>query len=151
MQVIELGVGNWTVYAVCSNETTCALLDFISTLDAKRRSKVLADLQQYVPNSQPADWVRADFSWKLRGTDSILEFRWSARGGGTPRVYWFYDDGRVIVCSHGDNKKGATNEEDIRAAERTRADYLAAKKHGNLTVTRYIDFISCAPDDSGTD
>jgi hypothetical protein len=46
MQVIELGIGNWTVYAVCSNETTCALLDFISTLDAKRRNKVLADLQQ---------------------------------------------------------------------------------------------------------
>jgi hypothetical protein len=150
MQIIGLGAGNWTVYAVCTDDTTCAVLEFINDLEPKRSRKVLADLQQFVPNSNPSDWVRMDFSWKLRTSDSILEFRWPQKGGGTPRVYWFYDDSRVIVCSHGVDKKGDTDPEDIRIAERTRGDYLKAKATGNLKIVSYSDFISCDSEDGGT-
>jgi hypothetical protein len=148
MKIVELGAGYWTVYAACSDETTCAGLDFVYELDAKRSRKVLADLQQFVPNSDSRDWVRMDFSWKLRGTESILEFRWPQKGGGTPRVYWFYDENRVIVCSHGVNKKGDTDPDDIRLAERARDDYLRAKSAGQLTVVSYQEFISCAADEN---
>jgi hypothetical protein len=147
MKIVELGTGHWTVYAVCSDETTCALLDFVAELDEKRSRKVLADLQQFVPNSEPRDWVRMDFSWKLRGTESILEFRWPQKGGGTPRVYWFYDEGRLIVCSHGVNKKGDTDPEDIRLAERAREDYLRAKAANQLKVVSYQSFMTCATDE----
>jgi hypothetical protein len=147
MQIIELGAGYWTVYAVCTDDTTCGVLEFVSTLDTKRRNKVLADLQKFVPDSTPQDWVRMDFSWQLRNSNSILEFRWPQKGGGTPRVYWFYDDKRVIVCSHGVNKKGDTDPEDIRIAERTRDEYLKAKKSRNLTVVEYRNFVSLDSDD----
>ena len=141
MQIVEFGSGNWTVYAVCSDSSTCAVVELIATLDSKRGSAVLVDLQQFVPSSMPHDWVKMDFSWKLRGSESILEFRWSTKGGGTPRVYWFFDANRVIVCSHGVNKKGNTDEADIRMAEKTRSDYLEAKKSGKLKIVKYKDFV----------
>lgn len=59
------------------------LLDFIGKLDDKRGNKVLADLREWVPWSNPEEWVRSECSRKLRGTDSILEFRWLTRKGGT--------------------------------------------------------------------
>src|SRR5687767_1694354 len=117
MHLVLVGKGSWSVYAICTDETTCPLLDFIDELDEKRGRKVLADLSGWVPFSTPQDWVSADFSWKLRGTDFILEYRWPTRKGGTPRVFWFYDESRVIVCSHGVNKKGSTDQQDIKVAE----------------------------------
>lgn len=142
MKLIQLGQGGWTVYAVCRDDGSCPLLDFVETLDARRARKVLSDLCEFVPNSNPNDWVRSEFSWKLRGTDSVLEFRWSTKKGGTPRVYWFYDEGRVVVCARGDNKKGATDQQDISAAESDRDSYLEAKKVSGLTIVTLNDFIS---------
>ena len=72
MQLVLLGQGRWTVYAICSDETTCPLLDLIASLDSKRAARMLADLREFVPTSQPRDWVRMDFSWKLRGTEIVL-------------------------------------------------------------------------------
>jgi hypothetical protein len=150
MKLVLVGQGVWTVYAICTDETTCPLLDFVAELDEKRAAKVLSDLKQFVPNSQPADWVRIDFSWKLRGTDAILEFRWPARKGGTPRVLWFYDEGRVVVCSHGLDKKGTElDPAEIQAAEAAKARYLKAKALRQLEVVRHEDFDP--PDDEEDD
>jgi hypothetical protein len=141
MKLVLMGQGQWTVYAICSDETTCPLLDFVAELDEKRAAKVLSDLKQFVPNSQPADWVRMDFSWQLRDSDGILEFRWPARGGGTPRVLWFYDEGKVVVCAHGLNKKGtALDPDEVKAAEAAKARYLRAKAARQLDVVRHEDF-----------
>lgn len=140
MKLVLMGQGQWTVYAICSDEATCPLLDFVAELDDKRAAKVLSDLKQFVPNSQPADWVRMDFSWQLRGTD-ILEFRWPKKGGGTPRVLWFYDEGRVVVCAHGLNKKGtALDPAEIKAAEAAKAHYLKAKAARQLDIVRLEHF-----------
>src|SRR5438045_5738062 len=107
MRLVLIGKGQrWTVYAACTDETTCPLLELVAGLDRKRAAKVISDLKEFVPNSTSADWARIQFSWQLRGSDGILEFRWSTGRGGTPRVFWFYDEGNVIVCSHGLNKKG---------------------------------------------
>jgi hypothetical protein len=147
MKIVELGIGDWTVYAVCSDETTCPVLDFIGTLDPKRGRKILSDLQQHIPSSTPQDWVRADFSWKLRGTKWIYEFRWSKKAGGTPRIYWFYDDNCVIVCAHGVNKKAKTDPDDISLAERIRTAYLEAKSAGTLIVVSCARFMVCDTDE----
>lgn len=141
MKLVRLGQGIWTVYAICSDETTCPLLDFVDGLDAKRAAKVLSDLKQFVPNFQPADWVRLDFSWKLRGSDAILEFRWPTKKGGTPRVLWFYDEGHVVVCSHGVDKKAtALDPAEIQAAEAMMARYFQAKAARQLEFVRHEDF-----------
>jgi len=140
MRLLLLGQGQWAVYAICSDDGACAVLDLIEGLDQKRGRKVLSDLSQWVPNSSSQDWVRTDFSWKLRGTDSILEFRWPTKGGGTPRVYWFYDANNVIVCSHGVNKKGATDPDDVRRAEAAEEVYRRDKTARALIITRLDDF-----------
>jgi hypothetical protein len=141
MKLVLVGQGRWTVYAICTDDTTCPVLDFIDGLDSKRGDKVLSDLREFVTSTEPAAWVRAGLSWKLRGTEKILEFRWPTRGGGTPRVLWFYDEGKVVVCCHGLNKKGnALDPQEIAAAEAALQGYLRSKQLGTLTKVRLEDF-----------
>ncbi|MGH8221177.1 MAG: type II toxin-antitoxin system RelE/ParE family toxin [Steroidobacteraceae bacterium] len=142
MQLVLIGKGQWTVYAVCSDENTCPLLDLVDELDEKRGAKVMSDLKELVPNSSQADWARIHFSWPLRGCDGIFEFRWSTRGGGTPRVFWFFDKGHILVCSHGLNKKGnSIDRREIEIAEAARAQYLQAKETGRLKVVALEQFV----------
>lgn len=139
MRIVLIGRGQWSVYAICTDEATCPLLDFIEALDPKRGAKVLSDLKEYVPNSMPADWKRTDFSWSLRGSDSILEFRWPTKRGGTPRVFWFYDKDRVLVVSHGLMKKTSDlDPKEVQVAESWKARYLEARARGQL-VTVALD------------
>jgi hypothetical protein len=140
MKVVLLGEGRWKVYAVCNDETSCPLLDFIGELEQKRAAKVLSDLRTYIPDSDSSEWARNKFSWQLRGSNAILEFRWPTKKGGTPRVYWFYDEKSVVVCSHGTNKKGDTDEADIRDAESVKQSFIAARKAGRLNVVKLADF-----------
>jgi hypothetical protein len=141
MHLVLLGEGVWKVYARCSDAETCDLLNFISDLDDKRSKKVLSDLREFVPHSRREDWIRTEFSKKLNGTNCVLEFRWKTKGGGTPRVYWFFHDNAVIVCSHGVDKKGDTDEADIREAERVHAAYVEAKRTGDLKIMTFDQFI----------
>jgi phage-related protein len=123
------------------------VLDFIYDLEEKRGNRVLSDLREYVPASEPRDWVRANFSWALRDTKDILEFRWPTRGGGTPRVLWFYDTDRVVVCTHGLNKKSnAVSKEEIDTAEAMRQRYLNSKRSNTLEIVDFDDFDECDDD-----
>lgn len=140
MRLICLGRGRcWTVYAATQADESCPVLDLIQSLDDKRGAKVLSDLQQYVPDSSPREWVRIDFSWKLRGCDSIYEFRWPTKQGGTPRILWFYDHQKVIICTHGLNKKGSLGNDDLRHAEAVRARYLEAQGAGTLEIVDFTE------------
>jgi len=76
----------------------------------------------------------------LRNSEAILEFRWKTKNGGNPRVSWFYDEGSVVVCVHGTNKKGDTDESDIRSAESIKKSFVADRKAGRLTVVKLADF-----------
>ena len=141
MRLVRLGHGSkWTVYAATQANGSCPVLDLIESLDAKRGAKVLSDLQQFVPNSTPQDWVRMEFSWQLEGCDSILEFRWSTSKGGTPRILWFYDRGNVVICTHGVNKKGSLSNDELQRAENTRATYIAARDARRLEIRDFTDF-----------
>jgi hypothetical protein len=143
MKIVLLGRDRWSVFAVCSDEVTCPVLDFVQDeLEAKRGRKVLSDLREYVPFSDPKDWVRTDFSKSLTDSDAIYEFRWPKSKGGTPRVLWFYDKQHVVVCSHGINKKGELSPEEIRAAEGIKADYDTARADGDIEEVTYAEFTS---------
>lgn len=52
---------------------------------------------------------------------------------GRHRIAWFYDEGKIVVCTHGFFKKTqkAPKEEQQKAAK-LKEEYFAAKKHGNL-------------------
>jgi hypothetical protein len=140
MKIVRLGQGEWTVYAVCVASDACPVLDFVAELVPKRGDRVLSDLREFVPNTSPQDWVRSEFSEKLRDAEDIYEFRWPTKGGGTPRVLWFYDENRVVVCSNGVDKKGKLRDDEIEFAEKTRKQYLDAKKNNRLQIVDLEDF-----------
>jgi len=134
MKLVKFGVGTWTVYGICNARGDCQVLDMIAELETRRGNAVLSDLREYIPNSMPRDWHRQELSAALNGTD-LLEFRWPTGKGGTPRILWFYDAGRVIVCAVGIDKKGSMGNEIIKTAERLRKEYLAAKAAHQLQVS----------------
>jgi hypothetical protein len=141
MKLLRLAAGAcWTVYAVFSaNHEDCPLLDFIEGLEERLGDRVLSDLRQYVPKTEPSLWVRTEFSKTVSGSSGILEFRWPKGRGGTPRVLWFYDENRMIVCCQGVNKKGSMPAMAIRMAEEIKRLYLLAKDAGRIEI---VDFSS---------
>ncbi|MCF6178583.1 MAG: type II toxin-antitoxin system RelE/ParE family toxin [Geopsychrobacter sp.] len=62
--------------------------------------------------------------------DGIWQFR-----ADDIRVFWFYDKGNVIICTHGFIKKvNRTPRKQIDKAKTVRAEYHSAKKEGQLTT-----------------
>jgi phage-related protein len=62
--------------------------------------------------------------------DGIWQFR-----ADDIRVFWFYDEGSVIICTHGYLKKvNKTPRKQIDKAKSIRNDYVQSKKEGKLTI-----------------
>ena len=141
MKLLRLAAGvQWTVCAVFShNDEDCPLLDFIEGLEERVGNQVLSDLQQYVPETESSLWARTEFSKALSSSNGILEFRWPKGRGGTPRVLWFYDANRVVVCCHGVNKKGSMPATEIRRAEEIKRLYRMAKDAGRIEIVDFSD------------
>ena len=54
---------------------------------------------------------------------------------GRLRVFWFYDQGRVVVCTHGLVKSTQrTPKSDIERAVHVKELYFLAKEQGNLVI-----------------
>jgi len=74
-----------------------------------------------------------DISHKIQG--DIWEFI-----KGRLRVFWFYDEDRVIVCTHGLVKKSQKiPKREITRAEQVRMAYVAAKRAGALMIEEEDD------------
>jgi hypothetical protein len=142
MQLVKLGQGKWTIYASCASDDDCPLLEFISELEEQMRAEVLADLREYLPSAEFRDWPLG-FSKQLKGYD-VNEFRWPKGKGGTPRVYYFFDEGKVIVCACGELKKGKNDPDALKAAEKVRAKYFKDKKEKQLKYRDYDEFLDCS-------
>jgi phage-related protein len=134
VQLVVLAKGTrWTVCAICAGRDECPTLDFIEQLEEARGDKALSDLEMFVPNSGVDEWARRELSKPL--ADGIYEFRWPRKKGGTPRVLWFYDDDKRIVCTHGYLKKdGGTHPAELERAKAYRGQYAAARARGALTM-----------------
>jgi hypothetical protein len=109
----------------------CPVLDLLeSSGDPGKR--LLSDLKESIPERGPPK-NNPEASKALR--DSILELREPVSKGGTLRVLYFYDKGRVIVCANGILKKSNKTPDDlIDAAVRVRNDYMAAVQNGQLEI-----------------
>ena len=60
--------------------------------------------------------------------DGIFEFRRRPSSGAHLRVLWFYDRGRIVVCTHAFVKAGKkTPPREIEKAQRIRERYLREK------------------------
>jgi phage-related protein len=132
MLLHELGRDQWTVLAIARSETECELLEVLAEHDANglgRRMHIL--LAQDLPAHGPSH--NEDISKCLDG--SIYEFRKTPRRGPALRVLWFYDAGRIVVCTHGFWKTTQrTAPAELDKARRLRIDYLFAKRRNALRI-----------------
>lgn len=120
--------GSYTVLAACDSRDRCTLLDFFNELGPnleKDMHHMLGLLEEVASNGPPRNTV---ICHKIQG--DIWEFI-----KGRLRVFWFADEGRIVVCTHAIVKKSnKTPQADIAQAVRICEQYRAAKKRDALKV-----------------
>lgn len=118
----------WDVLAICGARGDCPLLDLLASLEARLAAdgRAMLRLFAFVGEQGPPHNVEA--SHKIAG--EIWELI-----AGRLRVLWFYDEGRVVVCSHGFVKRTRkTPVAEIERAQAAWAAYRAAKESAELEV-----------------
>ena len=113
----------WKLYAVCNERGDCELLDFLAGLEGglmKNASRMRELLDRVAESGPPRN---TEISHDLDKRKGIWEFI-----QGDLRVLWFYDKGKLIICSHGVIKKARrTPRSEIDRACRAFDAYTDAK------------------------
>jgi phage-related protein len=111
----------FSVYA-WEDDSGCQVLKFLEQLrdesntDAERIAYLIERTSELGPPSNERQCKLLD--------DGIYEFK--APNGA--RVLWFYDEGGLIICTHGFvKKKPKTPREEIKRAKKIRTKYLEEK------------------------
>ena len=122
VQPIRAGA-RFTIYA-WGDETSCEVLEFLEGLAASGDSdaeRILNLINRTADHGAP----RNEQHCRLLD-DGIYEFK----APNTARVLWFYDAGRIIICTHGFSGKrgrGKTSKSEIERAKSIRKQYLKEK------------------------
>jgi len=119
MPITLIKEGNqFSVYAWEDNNN-CPLLEFLEKLEKESNSdeeKILNLIERTANHGPPSNEQQCKHL-----EDGIYEFK--ARNGA--RVLWFYDKGKIIICTHGFvKKKQKTPREEIKRAKTIRNKYL---------------------------
>jgi Phage derived protein Gp49-like (DUF891) len=128
MQVKVVRAQRWRVLALCDSRGACELLEFLASVGSrfvKDRTRLLALFDRIAEQGPPRNDA---LSHHLSG--DVWEF---IQGG--LRVLWFYDAGRVVICSHALVKKARKIPlADIRKAQAGRDAFKQAQRLGRVEV-----------------
>ncbi len=128
MKLRKVRAGNWQVLAICTDRGNCPLLEFLAGLEGgidKDGRRMLRLLDRVASQGPPRN---TEISHQLG--PGLWEFI-----QGRLRVLWFYDEGRLVICSHGFVKKRQkTPPAELERAEEAQRRYLASKRRGDLTM-----------------
>ena len=128
MNLLPVSKGFYTVYAVAKSREHCKLLEFLGGLDQtlqKDSDRMLALLGRVAMEGPPRN---TEISHQIKG--KLFEFI-----QGRLRVLWFYDEGRLIICTGGFVKKGGkTPRREIDHAIRLMGDYFEDKKKAQIQI-----------------
>jgi hypothetical protein len=98
MRLLRYSQGSeWTVYLNCQNDSVCQILDTLGAC-GEIGQRMLADLQRVATRPLVSLQRDREFSKPIAGT-RLLEFRLQTSRGATPRVSYFFDQNKVIVCA----------------------------------------------------
>ena len=128
MRLKQIGSGAWRILAPCTERGDCELIEFLVALPPNlvkdgRRLIWLFDRVNVAGPPHDAEISRQE-------APGLWAFR-----AGRLRVLWFYDEGRVIVCSHGFVKRSEkAPRREIERALAARDRYRAAKAAGRLRI-----------------
>jgi hypothetical protein len=127
MRAYRLARQTWDVLLLADDQGRCAVMEVIEQLEQHGGRGMLALLRNRValqgpPPGNPALCAPVE--------DGIWEFR-----KGSVRLFWFYDEGRVVVGGHAYKKQGRrAPRREINTAKAQRAAYVAAKRVGELVI-----------------
>src|ERR1700730_3495864 len=128
MRLRRVHRARWDVLAVCGPRGDCPLLEFLAGLEARLAAdgRAMLRLLAFVAEQGPPRNVET--SHKIAGEIwELIACR--------VRVLWFYDAGRLVVCSHGFVKRTRkTPGGEIERARSAYEAYLAAKRSATLEV-----------------
>jgi len=128
MNLFLISKGFYTVYAVAKSREHCELLKFLEGLDQtlqKDSDRMLALLDKVAMEGPPRN---TEISHQIKG--KLFEFI-----QGRLRVFWFYDEGKLIICTSGFVKKGRkTSRGEIDHAIRLMDDYFEDKKKAQIQI-----------------
>lgn len=117
----------WRIYAICSDRGDCQVAEFLSNQPSNletNRDRLIA-LFDYVVENGPRR-LPEDRCHQI--AEDIWEFI-----TGKLRIAWFYDEGKLIVCTHGFVKKSQkTKKSDIERAVNAKKLYFKAKETNSL-------------------
>lgn len=128
MKLVTVRQDRWKVLAACSDRGDCPLLDYLNDdCTEKERDMILALLGDVASNGPPRN---VDVSHQIDEQNHIFEFI-----KGNHRIPYFYDQGQVVICSHGFRKvTQKTPKAEIAAANRSRDPYIKAKGAKGLVI-----------------
>src|SRR5947209_9241090 len=94
MRLRRVRRARWEVLAICGPRGDCPLLDLLASLESQLAGDGRAVLRLLTFVAEQGPPRNVETSHKIAG--EIWELI-----AGRLRVLWFYDAGRLIVCSHG--------------------------------------------------
>lgn len=122
----------WKVYAICQDSGECDLRTFLDDLTGDYRKYAVKTVAAMDDISKRGPEALTKFN--SHQVDPLDKGVWQFTVGKI-RVLFFYDDGKVIVCSHGFKKKTQkTPKSEQDAARRAKQIYLEDKKKNRLEI-----------------
>jgi len=128
MYLIPISKGFYTIYAAARTQEHCGLLDLFESLgpNLQKDSDRMVALFEKVALEGPSR--NTEISHQVKG--KLFEFI-----QGRLRVFWFYDEGRLIICTGGFVKKGQkTPRGEIENALLMMREYFEDKKRGEVKI-----------------
>ena len=131
MRLVRLGRVVWDVIAITEDDGHNVMheLEAIDT-SYKHAETMRVLISAHVPRNGPP--IHNDLRCSSLG-DQIFEFKAGPKNGKKLRVLWFYDEGRLIVCTHSflkDTRRAPPDEKD--RAIRMRHMYFELKRGSKL-------------------
>lgn len=122
---------SWLIYAECTQDGQCELKDFLENQPPNFESYVIGvfALFEHVAESGPLDLSDSICHQVAEGIWEFIKGRF--------RILWFYDEGRVIICSHGYVKQTQkAPKQQIKRVQQCKKNYFTAKKAKQLTIKK---------------
>jgi hypothetical protein len=118
----------FNVLAECGDDLQCELLSFLNGLEGNLVNHGLRMLNLLERIAQEGPPRRVEVCHQIRGPIFQCE-------QGRIRILWFYDEGQMIICSHGFLKTSRkTPRNHIRRAENTYRRYFDDKTRGTINI-----------------
>lgn len=121
--------GNYEVYAVEDDSGVCELIDYLDMIPANLESSKsqLLNIFEFVHEHGPMKLSQARSHWADED-NRVYEFV-----ANRLRVLWFYDESKLVICSHGFLKTTPkTPKKQSRKAALLRNRYFEEKVLGSL-------------------